>query len=177
MYFLFAEDFSSLPPGSSGLERSSAVGSNEEPGLGPTECKLQPKSDQLQGLLALWSASVRQPSGSRQVSGPSGPLGKLLTACPTAPGAQQGQCRRWTASAAHNYKGSPALGRRGGRLVRRAKPLAKAGAGPARLPGLCLHSPPHFVSFGRVERVVCYHCLLCHCCRPGNPVLDGDLLL
>ena len=52
MYFLFAEDFYFLPPRCSGLEHSSASGLYKEPGLSLTECKLQPKSDQLQGLLA-----------------------------------------------------------------------------------------------------------------------------
>lgn len=66
MYFLFAEDFDFLPPRCSRFEQSSAAGLNQEPGLSPTARTLQPKLDQLQGLLALWSlsgAAQWEPSG------------------------------------------------------------------------------------------------------------------
>lgn len=50
------------------------------------------------------------PVGALRFLGPLGPPGKLLTACPAAPGARQGLCRRLKASAAYSCKVSPALG-------------------------------------------------------------------
>lgn len=132
MYVLFAEDFYFLPPRYSGLEQDSAAGLYEEPGLSPTECKLQPRLDQLHGLLS-GVPLCGSPVGALRFLHAPAPPGKAPYSLPLCPMGSAGTVQGVESFSCLQLQGLPCAGLLWGCLVCRANPPAEAGAPQAAL--------------------------------------------
>lgn len=148
----------------------------KEPNLNQTNCKLQPnqtscKASRLFGV-SLFSSLVKPASVC------SFPSGKAPYSLLHFPRVSAGMIHKIESFSCLQLQGLTFPGWPWGTFLSAEQGhLPEAGAAQLACWTLSLHSSHHFVSLGRVERVVCYHCFLCHCCCPGNPVLDCDLLL